>query len=281
MKTHHVFFSEWSNVLDPGRNELVFENRNKEYGAYAIRRNYHKSLVTALFLALIFLSSVFLISFIFSFSNIEIIKNVVNLKKDIVQNEIIIDLTKIKPKSSDIDKPKNNVQPPSPKKSVASLFTVVNDTSVASKDSMFHLIDIPQTILAGGNKNNVPAIGGNGNDSSKISGTGQIEDTLKWAEVMPEFPGGYLAMSKFISNHLIYPQIGRENRITGRIYLKFKVNKKGEISDIGVEHGIRGFPEFEMEAINVIKMMPAWKPGMQDGKPVSVFFTLPISFNLN
>ena len=97
-------------------------------------------------------------------------------------------------------------------------------------------------------------------------------------EVMPEFPGGMEAMMKYLSENLKYPEQAKEKKTQGRVLVSFVVEKNGSISDVKVVKGIgNGCDE---EAVRVIKAMPKWKPGMQNGKKVRVSFAIPISFKL-
>ncbi|MBK8683369.1 MAG: TonB family protein [Chitinophagales bacterium] len=97
-------------------------------------------------------------------------------------------------------------------------------------------------------------------------------------EQMPEFPGGDEAMYKFLAENIKYPALAKDNMIQGTVYIKFVVSGKGKISDAVVVRGIgSGCDE---EALRVVKKMPNWNPGMQQGKPVDVFYTLPIKFQL-
>lgn len=98
------------------------------------------------------------------------------------------------------------------------------------------------------------------------------------AETMPEFPGGEQAMMKFIIKNIEYPTIAQENGISGKVFIRFVVDKDGSITDVKTVRGISS--ELDNEAIRVIKMMPKWTPGTQLGKPVRVMFTLPINFTL-
>jgi len=104
------------------------------------------------------------------------------------------------------------------------------------------------------------------------------EEPLNFVEKMPEYPGGNEAMLKFIRDNLQYPQIAAEMAISGKVFLQFVVEKNGRISNIKVLRGIGG--GCDEEAIRVVKLMPNWKPGMQNGKPVPVYLTLPIIFSL-
>jgi protein TonB len=107
-----------------------------------------------------------------------------------------------------------------------------------------------------------------------------VPDTVVYliVEEMPEFPGGMAATEDFISQNLRYPAKAKENGIQGRVTAKFVVKKDGTVVGIQILKGVD--PILDKEAIRVIGAMPKWKPGEQDGKPVNVWFTLPINFTL-
>ncbi|MBE9468006.1 MAG: energy transducer TonB [Bacteroidetes bacterium] len=98
-------------------------------------------------------------------------------------------------------------------------------------------------------------------------------------EDMPVYPGGTNEMRKFIANNISYPEIAKENGITGKVYVQFVVNGKGKVEQVKVVRGVD--PSLDKEAIRVIKNLPKWKAGKQRGKPVKVSFTVPINFQLN
>ncbi|MGI9191967.1 MAG: TonB family protein [Chitinophagaceae bacterium] len=103
-------------------------------------------------------------------------------------------------------------------------------------------------------------------------------ETFTMVEQMPEFPGGNEAMMKFLSNELRYPNEARDKNISGKVIVKFVVDKEGKIQDATIVRGIgAGCDE---EALRVVRKMPRWKPGYQNGKAVNVFFHLPVSFVL-
>ena len=106
----------------------------------------------------------------------------------------------------------------------------------------------------------------------------QKDEVLPYAEVMPEFPGGMKEMVNFLNKNLIYPQEMLENGIEGKIYVQFTVTKTGEIKDAVVVRGINGL---NVEALRLVKQMPNWKPGSNDGKLVDVKMIIPIHFSLN
>ena len=99
------------------------------------------------------------------------------------------------------------------------------------------------------------------------------------AEVMPEFPGGTQALFKFISENLEYPQHAIDGQIEGRVVVQFVVDKTGKVGNIQVVRSIDKL--LDQAAIDVVRALPAWKPGRQNGKPVNVRYTLPIVFKLS
>ncbi len=104
----------------------------------------------------------------------------------------------------------------------------------------------------------------------------QKDEPFSIVEQMPEYPGGEAAMHKFIGNNLRYPIDAMQNKISGVVITRFIVSKTGEIKDATVLRGVS--KSLDNEALRVINQMPKWKPGMQKGEPVSVFFTMPIRF---
>ncbi|MEI6822636.1 MAG: energy transducer TonB [Bacteroidota bacterium] len=97
-------------------------------------------------------------------------------------------------------------------------------------------------------------------------------------EVMPQFAGGNDSLSSFLSNNLKYPILAREDGTQGTVYVTFVVTKNGNVSSIKILRGIgSGCDE---EVIRVLKLMPKWKPGKQNGENVNVQFNLPIKFTL-
>lgn len=95
---------------------------------------------------------------------------------------------------------------------------------------------------------------------------------------MPEFPGGELALRRYIATNVHYPANARENNIKGKVFVRFVVNKKGNIENTSIARGVH--PLLDEEAIRVVKNLPKWKPGRQRGKPANVWYTVPINFTL-
>lgn len=101
---------------------------------------------------------------------------------------------------------------------------------------------------------------------------------ITFAEIMPQFPGGEAEMMNFIGKSLRYPVVDQENGTQGRVTVRFVVTKTGDIDQVEVLRGVS--PTCDREAMRVVKSMPRWIPGKQNGKPVAVYFTLPVAYKL-
>ncbi len=116
-------------------------------------------------------------------------------------------------------------------------------------------------------------------DEDEVGGIEDDDALFVEPELAPEFPGGLETLYKFIQDNIQYPQLALENGIEGKVYVTFVVEEDGTISDprvlrdIGVGCG--------QEVIRVVKMMPKWKPGKKDGKPVRVQYNLPVNFSIS
>ena len=97
-------------------------------------------------------------------------------------------------------------------------------------------------------------------------------------EVMPQYPGGQIAMMKYIMENMKYPEQAMKEGIQGRVTVRFIVEKDGSISDVKPVLSVH--PLLNKEAVRVVKSMPKWSPGKHNGKPVRVRFNLPVMFKL-
>ena len=130
----------------------------------------------------------------------------------------------------------------------------------------------------------IPLIGVAQDSLSTELDTVENQDLIfDFPEEMPEFPGGEQAMYKFIIANMEYPTMAKEAGIQGKVYIQFVIDTTGEVTDIQVIRGVKqeGGNALDREAIRVIRIMPKWKPGSINGKPVRVRFTLPINFSLH
>ena len=96
----------------------------------------------------------------------------------------------------------------------------------------------------------------------------------------PLFQGGGIeAVQKYVQEKLTYPPAAKELKIQGKVMVQWIVNEKGEVTNVKIVRGVT--KELDQEAFNIIASMPDWKPGIKDGKPVKVQYTMPIVFTLN
>ena len=104
------------------------------------------------------------------------------------------------------------------------------------------------------------------------------QDVYESVEQMPEFPGGQAEMMKYLAQNIHYPANAAKNNVEGRVVLQFVIEKDGRIGEVKIARSVD--PELDAEALRVVKSMPNFIPGRQDGKPVAVWYTIPISFKL-
>lgn len=104
------------------------------------------------------------------------------------------------------------------------------------------------------------------------------EKVFTAVEQMPEFPGGQSALMKYLSSNIRYPQMALANDIQGRVVVKFVVEKDGSVSDVQVVRGVD--KDLDKEAVRVVKSMPKWQPGKNNGQAVRCYFNLPVTFKI-
>ncbi len=115
-------------------------------------------------------------------------------------------------------------------------------------------------------------------DKPPVLAEEDLEAPLSIVEKMPSFPGGERMMMEFIQENVKYPQMEMESGIQGTVYITFVVDNVGEIEDVKILRGVSGGPGCDKEGIRVVKSMPRWSPGVQNGRPVRVQFNLPLKF---
>jgi periplasmic protein TonB len=121
----------------------------------------------------------------------------------------------------------------------------------------------------------------NGTDIADLDGHQVMaeETVLTSVEEMPQFPGGEEELIRFIGENLKYPAVALEMGVEGRVIVRFVVSKTGEVTNIVINRSLDA--SCDKEALRVIRMMPKWIPGRQNGRTVSVYYTVPIVFKLN
>jgi protein TonB len=270
-----TLFNQWSSVVAESRNELVFESKNKSYGAYQIRTTYNRSLAVALAIAaLLFLLAI----------AIPAILDMINKVKD--DNVKAVDITAV-----DLTPPPpiDKTEPPPPPPPPPPVMETVKFTPPIVKDE--EVVDDPPPVQA----EETPQIStetheGTGNDNDIVipeQGTGVVEpvkeEIFTIVEQMPSFPGGDAAMMKWIRDKIEsigYPQMEKEAGISGTCYVTFVIDKDGNVIDSKILRGVSGGPGYDKIALQVVKAMPKWGAGKQNGRTVSVQYNLPIKFTI-
>ena len=107
----------------------------------------------------------------------------------------------------------------------------------------------------------------------------QTDNVVAIAEKMPEFPGGDRAFSNFVNSRIQYPSEAKKNKISGTVYVKFVISKTGSVTNVTIIKGKH--PLLDHEAIRVVSSSPKWNPGVDKGKAVAVWYTMPIRFKLD
>ena len=262
------------NIFSKNWTEIVFADKNKGYGAYYLRNIYNDTITRSA-----------LIAITFSVLAIGVPKLVewISGRMDNSEKVKVIEVTNLMAPPP-IDKnepppPPPPPEPPPPLKTTVKFVqpVVVEDDKVVDEPppTVEELKDVEVgTKTQEGDPNGVEA----GLEESPVVEAPPAIFTI--VEQMPQFPGGESELVKYLQKNIRYPAMERENNVTGTVFLTFVVGPEGVISDIKVLRGVSGGPNLETEAIRVIKSMPQWKPGKQNGKAVSVQYNLPVRFSL-
>ena len=265
--------------------DLVFEGKNQAYGAYQLRKDTGKRNVKALVWVLIGIAIIFAVAY----ANLAI----QNAMKQNVAVETDVELSKLsqKKKEAKVDRKepvKVEVEQKVVEKVKSSVkFTapeIKKDDEVKPEDEIKSQDDLSKTNTAIGTfdvKGNDEAEGEVLKAKEVVVDEKPKEEETKVFDVveqMPSFPGGDAELMKFLSTHIKYPVVAEENGIQGRVIATFVVERDGSISDVKVIKSVD--PSLDKEAIRVLKSMPKWIPGKQNGSAVRVKYTVPVTFRL-
>ncbi len=249
----------------PAFDDIVFEERNKEYGAYKLRKKYNRNVLISLGIGIIILATAVITPYL----NAKALEN--RNKRAERQVEI---------KMENLDQPNETVAPPpppppppadvaAPQKYVP---PVVVDSVRPEDNVKLMTADQAQTEVKDQEVVEVKET------KAEVQEAEPEEVPFVVVEEMPQFPGGNDALLKFIGEHTTYPEIAKENNIQGRVIVRFCVTAKGGVSQVSILKGVD--PELDKEAIRVVNTLPLFKPGKQGGKPVPVWYMVPITFAL-
>jgi protein TonB len=258
--------------------DIVFENRNKTYGAYVMRTSYGRSIVIATAIGIAILLLLAAIPAISAFIN-------KLTEEKVVKKEAKVELAEVAPPEEELPPPPPPVEIEPPKVDMVK-FTEPEIVDEPIKDED---LPPPQEDLS---KTNVSTQTQKGdedfidlpdpNDGKKVVDEPAAPQVFQVVEQMPEFPGGEDALLKYLGKNIKYPELARDANTQGTIYITFVVDENGKITTPSVLRGLTGpgAKDCANEAMRVVGGMPAWKAGKQNGKAVRVQYNLPVKFTL-
>jgi periplasmic protein TonB len=270
---------EITKIMTATMNDIIFDGRNKSYGAYELRQNYEKRALKALIVSYLVVASAILT---YHFSSYFKNQN----KEETPIRDCCLGCLELKfeetPKNIPPPAKKAAPLPPKPTLSYRPP-NVVEDARVSHEDTPPAQENITGEIsnktVTETSDNGIPTP--DDGDAPKLVPETEAEvDEIfisQGIEQPAEFPGGVTELMKWLSKEIRYPEAVRD--IDGRVVLRFVVEKDGSISNINVLKSTHS--SFENEAIRAIKKMPTWKAGRQNSRNVRCYFTLPVSFKLD
>ena len=257
--------------------ELVFQGKNKAYGAYKMRANSPKRHTWAMVIVVIIAAV--------GFSIPTLVKLATPKQKEVMTEVTTLSqLEEPEVKQEEFKKVEPVAPPPALKSSIKFTAPVIKkDEEVRDDEEIKSQEELTQTKVAisiADVKGNDEEHGQDIADFREVIAEPVVEEEKPYeaVEQMPTFPGGETELMKFIRDNLKYPVIAQENGIQGRVILRFVVSKTGTIDNVTVLRSLD--PTCDKEAIRVVKSMPKWIPGKQNGNNVPVYFTLPVVFKL-
>lgn len=269
---------EISKILTSDILDIIFEGKNKDYGAYSLRKTYWRRLTLSIsVMSLVVL--LLIAGFVFG-------KNKANGLADAI--DVIADpiLTKVELIEEKAEIP--HVKPPEPIKAATidySVLRIVPEEQVKPKDQLPDQNDLNNARIdditrPGDNDGDIVAPPANGNDGTVVAPI-KVEDdyekTFTKVELESSYPGGLTAWRRYLIKTLKYPQQAIDNEIQGVVEVQFMVDKEGNVSEV---QAISGPNELREEAVRVIKKSGKWTPAIQNGREVKSYKKQPIHFQL-
>ncbi len=271
-------------LIDGNWVDLVFEGRNQKYGAYRLRKGTTKrNIISIIVVALIA---------VIAFAAMAI-KNIVEARAKVAATQVTEISALNQPKKQ--AQVKKQIKIEEPEKVVERVKSSIKFTApVIKKDNEVK----PEDELKTQDQlmNNKAAIGsfdvkGNDDANGEVLKAKEViaqpveqpkheeeNKVFDIVEEMPSFPGGMAALNKYLHDNVHYPVVAQENGVQGRVTISFVVEKDGSVTDVKVAKSVD--PSLDKEALRVVKSMPRWTPGKQNGATVRVKYNVPVNFRL-
>lgn len=253
----------------PDFDDIVFECRNKEYGAYILRRKYPRTLLASM----VFGIGVIAVAVIVPYLNAKAMEG------RQVKEERVVEI-----KMENLDQPSETVAPPpAPPPPVEEVVqqtryippVVVDSVKPEESGRLLTAEDARIEIRDADVLEIIPVA----EVMEEVREEEPEPEPFIVVEEMPMFPGGQSELNKFLHENAQYPEIAKENNVQGRVIVKFCVTPSGGVDKVSILKGVD--PELDNEAMRVVSILPLFKPGKQGGKPVPVWYTVWINFQLN
>jgi protein TonB len=260
--------------------DIIFEGRNKDYGAYDLRKTYNRRLTTAL-LTMAGLCALLFIGYIVA-SNIAANAN----NKKVVVQDVQLEEIKQQEKKNEPPPPPPPPKPEPPKVEMAK-FTppkIVKDEEVKEEEKPPEVAKLEDTKIGTINQEGIkdegivaPVDNGKGVVEQPKKVEEDWDKTFTKVEIESDYPGGQSAWLRYLQKTLQYPQDAIDNEIQGTVVVQFIVDKEGNVSDV---EAISGPGELKNEAVRVIRKSGKWTPAIQNGRQVKSYKKQPITFRL-
>ena len=266
--------------------DLVFEGKNKDFGAYVTKRH-NKAVIYTIIGAFVFA----LLAWGLAQANKYFEERRLAMEGE--QEEVLIDMSQDAEEPEEqqerLEQPKPEVLPEEVLKSVkVTELQIVEDDKVKKEDEIKTQDELKETETAFGQKDNEKGTEDRNVTRTlkeevvvekKVEAPKEVkEEVFRSVEQMPQFPGGEAALMKYLQSHINYPPMAAENNIQGRVVVQFVVDKTGKVGEVKVVRSVD--KDLDKEAVRVCKSLPKFTPGRQNGQAVSVWYTLPVTFKL-
>jgi protein TonB len=243
--------------------DIVFRIRNKEYGAFVLRKKYNISIIISLLIGSVIMAAIIITPYIYN-KNLKKKPELVERKVEIIIQNITQPVEKVIP-------------PPRPPANVIQQVKYVPPVVVDSV-KVYDTVKLitSEAVLTKVKTGQVPELLKETKEELQENGDENVP--FFSVQEMPEPAGGEKGLYKFIADNTKYPEKAMENNITGKVFVRFCVTSIGAVDQVSILKGVD--PDLDAEAMRVVKIFPPFKPGKQDGKPVPVWYRVSINFQL-
>ncbi len=272
--------------------DIIFDGKNKEFGAYQLRRNsdkrHNRAVLTTLIGLIVILVGAY---FLGMYNDFRAKQHEAELQAQLEQQ--LAQMAEEVPEEEAPEEEIQAVEAPEQEQALPEeILNTIKDTEIqiAADNEVTEDItskdDVAESTAAAG-----ATTFDQGTDNLEVVRTHKDEiiveekkpepkkeEIFTAVEQMPQFPGGEAELMKYVANHIKYPTMAAENNIQGRVVVKFVVKKDGSVGEVQVLRGKD--PDLDKEAVRVVRTLPKFIPGKMNGQAVSVWFTLPINFKL-